>query len=263
MNILDQIVADKRREIAARRADLSLRELERRASDAPPPPDFIAALRAYPMGLIAEVKRRSPSAGVLRTPFDPAAIAEAYHRGGAQALSVLMDGPYFGGGEDDFALVRKAVDLPLLYKEFVLDRWQIAHARAIGASAVLLIVSALPKRTLQNLHAEILRAGLSPLVEVHDAKEMNRALEIGARFIGINNRNLKTFETTLETTFEIAALAPAGCCLVSESGIRTAADVMRVREAGAHAVLVGESLLRQRHLSAAVRRLMGPVWAVS
>lgn len=263
MNILDRIMADKRREIALRKSEVPLRELERRIESCPKPPDFVAALRSRSIGLIAEVKRRSPSAGLIRSPFDPAAIASAYAAGGAQAVSVLMDGPYFGGGEADFNAVRRAVELPLLYKEFVLDRWQVLHARAIGASAVLLIAAALPQRQLAALHREIESVGLTPLVEVHDAREMKRACALGARCIGINNRNLKTFETTLDTTFELAALAPRDSVLVSESGIRTARDVGRVRAAGAHAVLVGESLLKKRDLARGVRALMEKAWAAA
>lgn len=263
MNILDRIMADKRREIDLRKNEVSIRELAQRIATASAPPDFLDALRARPIGLIAEVKRRSPSAGLIRKPFDPAKIASAYTSGGAQALSVLMDGPYFGGGEADFAAVRRAVDLPLLYKEFVLDPWQVLHARAIGASAVLLIVAALPAKTLAALHREIERVGLTPLVEVHDAREMKRACDLGARCIGINNRNLKTFETAIDTTFELAALAPRECLLVSESGIRTARDVEQMRRAGARAVLVGESLLRKRDLARAVKLLMGKSWAVA
>ena len=256
-------MADKRREIALRREQMSLREMERHAAKVADPAPFVDALRAVPMGLIAEVKRRSPSAGLIRTPFDPAVIARGYEEGGAQALSVLMDGPYFGGGEGDFRAVREAVMLPLLYKEFVLDPWQVAHARAIGASAVLLIVAALPAKTLSELHGLILKSGLTPLVEVHDRREMDAAIDLGARCIGINNRNLKTFATTLETTFALAERAPRGVCLVSESGIASAEDVVQVRAAGAHAVLVGEHLLRQRSVKRAVRNLMGRAWATS
>lgn len=263
MNILLKIMADKRREIALRREREPLRELERRAAATPEPVSFATALRSVPVGLIAEVKRRSPSAGLIRTPFDPPAIARGYAEGGAQALSVLMDGPYFGGGEADFTAVRGAVGLPLLYKEFVLDPWQVAHARALGASAVLLIVAALPKKVLVDLHARVLRAGLTPLVEVHDRRELNVAIDLGARCIGINNRNLKTFVTTLETTFTLAELAPRGVLLVSESGIASAEDVVQVRAAGAHAVLVGEHLLRQRSVKRAVRNLMGRAWAAA
>lgn len=263
MNILQKIMADKRREISARRERVLLKEMERQARDRRDPPSFLRALRAKPVGLIAEVKRRSPSAGLIRTPFHPATIARAYEAGGAQALSVLMDGPYFGGGEEDFAVVRGAVGLPLLYKEFVLDPWQVFHARALGASAILLIVAALPRRALAALHAQALDAGLTPLVEVHDRREMKVAVDLGATCIGINNRNLKTFVTTLDTTFRLSALAPRGCCLVSESGIASPEDVVQVREAGASAVLVGEHLLRQRNLRRAVRNLMGRAWAVS
>lgn len=257
MNILQQIMADKRREIAFRMEQVSLREMKRRAAAAPDPADFIAALRSEPIGLIAEVKRRSPSAGMIRMPFDPPAIARAYERGGAQALSVLMDGPYFGGGEADFLSVREAVKLPMLYKEFVMDPWQVAHARAIGASAVLLIVAALPRAKLAALHQVILDTGLTPLVEVHDRRDLGAALKLKAECIGINNRNLKTFNTTLETTRQLVPSVPSDVCLVSESGIKSAKDVAELRRAGAHAVLVGEHLLRQRDLKSAVQKLMG------
>lgn len=263
MNILRQIIADKRREIPLRRERVPLREMEKRASETPAPPDFVSALKTRPIGLIAEVKRRSPSAGVIRTPFNPATIARAYERGGAQALSVLVDGPYFGGGEEDFVAVRQAVGLPLLYKEFVINPWQVAHARAIGASAVLLIVAALPRKTLAILHRLVLDSGLTPLVEVHDQREMSTALKLGATCIGVNNRNLKTFETKLETTFKLAGTAPRNVCMISESGIASPEDVEQLRRAGAHAVLVGEHLLRQRNVQRAVRNLMGRSWAAS
>lgn len=263
MNILRKIVADKRREIVLRRERISLREIEKRAAETPAPVDFPAALKSAPIGLIAEVKRRSPSAGIIRTPFDPAKIAQSYERGGAQALSVLMDGPYFGGGEADFRTVRSAVKLPMLYKEFVVDPWQVAHARSIGASAVLLIVAALPRKTLSELYRLVLSTGLTPLVEVHDQRELTVAKSLGAVCIGVNNRNLKTFETKLETTFRLASRMPRGGCLVSESGIASPEDVVQLREAGAQAVLVGEHLLRQRVLSRAVKSLMGKAWVVS
>lgn len=263
MNILQKIIADKRREITLRRERVSLRELEKRATETPAPPDFIAALTSAPIGLIAEVKRRSPSAGLIRTPFDPAKIARSYERGGAQALSVLIDNAYFGGGESDFRTVRTAVKLPMLYKEFVVDPWQVAHARVIGASAVLLIVAALPRKALAELHRLILATGLTPLVEVHDQRELTVAKALGAICIGVNNRNLKTFETRLETTFRLASRMPRGGLLISESGIASAEDVLRLREAGAQAVLVGEHLLRQRLLARAVKGLMGKAWTVS
>lgn len=263
MNLLKRIVEDKRREIERRRADWPLRELQETAMQSPSPPDFIASLRTKPIGLIAEVKRRSPSAGLIRRKFDPAEIAKAYADGGAQAISVLVDAPYFGGGDDDVRAVRGSVDLPILYKEFVIDPWQIWHARALGASAVLLIVAALEEPLLKELHAVAVQAGLTPLVEVHTPKEFEAALSLGARCIGVNNRNLKTFETTLETSLRLARLAPPGVLLVSESGIGSRRDVLRLREAGFHAVLVGESLLRKRDLVKAVGALMREAWSAA
>lgn len=245
MNILEQIIADKRIEIEVRKKAQPLEGLRARLPSVEPRPDFVEALRAAPMGLIAEVKRRSPSAGVIRDPFDPAAIAKDYEAHGAQAISCLMDYNYFGGGAEDFSSVRNAVGLPMLYKEFVVDPWQIVHAKTMGASAVLLIVGALTDAELAAFIKEMQTLELQPLVEVHDREEMQRAIDAGANCIGINNRNLKTFETTLETTFELAAMASPGCTLVSESGIKIPEDVARLKEAGAHAVLVGESLLRE------------------
>jgi len=257
MNILEQILADKRVEVEGRKQVLPINELRRQIETAKSRPDFVQALRSTPMGLIAEVKRRSPSAGVIRDPFDPAAIAKDYEANGAQAISCLMDEKYFGGGADDFSAVRNAVELPMLYKEFVVDPWQVMHAKTMGASAVLLIVGALTDRELTSLSSEIRAIGLQPLVEVHDRDEMLRAVDAGADCIGINNRNLKTFATTLDATFELAAMAPQGCTLVSESGIKAPEDVVRVKEAGAHAVLVGESLLREPSPGEAAMYLMG------
>ncbi|MCX6995632.1 MAG: indole-3-glycerol phosphate synthase TrpC [Kiritimatiellaeota bacterium] len=257
MNILDKIVADKRMEITGRRRQVPLEQLCEQARTAAAGPDFVAALRAAPLGLIAEIKYRSPSAGVLREPFEPAAIARAYAAAGAQALSVLIDETYFGGGEAPFRAVRTAVTLPLLYKEFVVDEWQIWHARSLGASAVLLIAAVLEDAELQGLLSLSRAAGVAALLEVHDETDMRRAAASGARLIGINNRDLKTFATSLAATFRLQALAPAGCTLVSESGIRTPDDIRRLRAAGIHAVLVGESLLRQPDLQQAVRNLMG------
>ncbi|MCX7819036.1 MAG: indole-3-glycerol phosphate synthase TrpC [Kiritimatiellae bacterium] len=252
MSVLERILADKRAEIARRR---------RGGSPPPPtqpPPPFAAALRSVPIGLIAEVKRRSPSAGVIREPWDPAAIALAYAAAGAQAISVLVDEPYFGGGEADFRAVRSNVPLPLLYKEFVLDEWQVAHAASLGASAVLLIVAALDDVALKDLSAASAAYGLETLVEVHNERELERALAAGATLIGINNRDLRTFRTDLTVSLRLAPAVPRGTTLVSESGIRDAEDVRRLQSAGVHAILVGESLLRQSDVAAAVRRLMAP-----
>ena len=259
MNILDKICSDKRAEIAEHKKVQPLEELRAKVPTLETPPPFVPALRAGPMGLIAEVKRRSPSAGAIREPFDPAAIAREYETNGASAISCLMDEKYFGGGAADFSEVRKAVSLPMLYKEFVIDSWQIVHARTMGASAVLLIVGALSDPELHRFMTEIRDLGLQPLVEVHDREEMLRAIDVGADCIGINNRNLKTFETTLETTFALKELAPADCTLVSESGIKTAEDVAALQAAGIHAILVGESLLRQPSPGAAARTLLSRV----
>ncbi|MFO1490371.1 MAG: indole-3-glycerol phosphate synthase TrpC [Kiritimatiellia bacterium] len=257
MNLLSQILAHKRGEIDARMAAQPLGVLRAGAEKRPAPPAFAAALRSAPIGLIAEVKHRSPSAGVIRSPWDPAAIARDYQAGGAHALSVLVDEHFFGGGESAFTAVRAAVALPLLYKEFVIDPWQVWHARSIGASAVLLIAAALPDAALAALMRECAAAGLEVLLEVHDEAEMRRAAALGASLIGVNNRDLRTFRTTLETSHRLRALAPAGCTFVSESGIRDAGDVRALREAGVHAVLVGEHLLRKPDLAGAVRDLMG------
>lgn len=256
MNVLEQICVDKRIEIAERKQRLPISALEAKIPDVQPRPDFVSALRRAPMGLIAEVKRKSPSAGLIREPFDPVKIAQGYEAHGANAISCLMDHKYFGGGDADFTAVRNAVELPMLYKEFVVDTWQIIHARTMGASAVLLIVGALSNTELESFINNIKVLGMQPLVEVHDREEMQRAIDAGSDCIGINNRNLKTFVTTLETTFELAEMAPPNCTLVSESGIKIPEDVVRLREAGAHAILVGESLLREPDPGIAASRLM-------
>jgi len=260
MNWLDKIIAHKREEVLGWKAAVSEHELKAKARDIAVMPDFSAALRSKPIGLIAEVKRKSPSAGLIRDPFDPPAIARSYVEGGANCLSVLMDEKFFGGGADDFKAVRAAVTVPLLYKEFVVDSWQVWHASTLGASAVLLIVAALNRDDLADLMSVIERAGMQALVEVHDEEEAGMAVEVGAKIIGINNRNLKTFVTTLETTDEVMKKIPADRLIISESGIRTAADVQHLRNSGVHAILVGEHLLRKPDLAVAVKELMKPVW---
>lgn len=263
MNILEEIIANKRIEVAKAKTITPEEVLRRDASRRAAPPDFRAALSARPPGLIAEVKRRSPSAGTIREPFDPVEIARAYAGGGAQALSVLMDEKYFGGGESDFRAVRAAVSLPLLYKEFVVDSWQVWHAASLGASAVLLIVAALEKRVLIELMRVIRSAGLQSLVEVHDEDEAAIAVNAGAEIIGINNRNLKTFVTTLDTTGKVMKHIPASTFIVSESGIRDGNDTRHLKSLGIGAVLVGEHLLRQRDLAGAVKAMMEPAWMSS
>jgi indole-3-glycerol phosphate synthase len=259
MNILDQIIEHKRAEIAERKSIYPLSELLAELPEVAPRPDFREAIRSVPMGLIAEVKRRSPSAGLIRDPFDPVEIAVSYAENRASAVSCLMDQKFFGGGDADFSAVRNAIDLPMLYKEFVVDSWQIVHAKIMGASAVLLIAGALSDGELEAFMKEIRSLGLLPLVEVHDREEMQRAVQSGAECIGINNRNLKTFATTLDTTYELAAMAPGGSTLISESGIKTPGDVVLLRQAGAHAILVGESLLRASDPGLAAAVLMSRV----
>jgi indole-3-glycerol phosphate synthase len=269
MNILDEIIQNKRIEIEQPEYFQTLEKVVEELPhvgtscdecDGKPArvaaPDFIEALTSAPMGLIAEVKRQSPSAGPIREPFEPAEIAKAYEAAGAQAVSCLMDKKYFGGGEGQWNEVRAATNLPMLYKEFVIDPRQIFHADALGASAVLLIVAALSDEELGSFSELITASGMTPLVEVHTEEEMKRAVAANAKCIGINNRNLKTFETKIETTLKLRELAPADCALISESGIRTADDIKMLQDAGIAAVLVGESLLRQPDLEAAVKCLM-------
>jgi indole-3-glycerol phosphate synthase len=256
MSILDKIVADKRVEVAALKASNPMGSWK---MPEVVPDDFVTALRSAPMGLIAEIKRKSPSAGIIREPFDPVAIAQGYEAAGASAISCLMDRAYFGGGEDDFRAVRAAVSLPMLYKEFVVDVWQIAHAQQLGASGVLLIAAVLSDLELRSFSVEVFERGMTPLVEVHDRKEMDRALQMGATCIGINNRNLKTFETTLEVTYALAREMPDEITLISESGIRTSEDVLALQQCGVQALLVGEQLLRQPCPREAVDNLMKEV----
>ena len=256
--ILDKIVASKRREIEQARAQRPEAELEERLADAPPVRDFRAALeRPGGVQIIAEVKKASPSAGVLRADFDPVAIARAYERHGAAAVSVLTDEPFFQGRLDDLAAVRQAVALPVLRKDFLLERYQLLEARAAGADAVLLIAEILPGDALAALLRQTQELGMQALVELYDADNLPRVLESGARLIGVNNRDLRTFVTRLEHTLELAAQLPGDCCLVSESGIRTHADIVRLGRAGVRAVLIGETLMRAPDIGAKLAELRG------
>lgn len=260
MNLLREIVDHKRSEIETRKRRAALEVLQEAARARPAPAPFAPSLRAAPMGLVAEIKRRSPSAGWIRPEMDAAAAARAYRAGGAQAISVLVDERYFGGSEEDLRAVRVAVELPILYKEFVVDPWQVWHAASLGASAVLLIVAALTRGELAALYEECQAARVEALIEVHDEAELEAAGALGAACVGINNRDLRSLHVSLDTTLRLAAKVPPGATVISESGIRSPEDVRRLREAGVHAVLVGEHLLRHEDLTDAVRRLMSAVW---
>jgi indole-3-glycerol phosphate synthase len=256
--ILDRIVASKWHEIEQSRAKVALSELEKRLSLAPSPRDFRAAIdRPDEVRIIAEVKKASPSAGVLRADFDPAAIASIFGRHGAAAISVLTDGPFFQGSLSHLTAIRGTVEVPLLRKDFIVDRYQLVEARAAGADAVLLIAEILPGEALAMLVRQARDLGLQALVELYDADNLPRVVESGAQLIGINNRDLRTFETRLEHTVELAAQVPRDRCLISESGIRTRADIERLEEAGVRAVLVGETLMRAADMGAELERLAG------
>lgn len=257
--ILDTILWHKRDEVAARRSQVPLEALQSRLADLPPARDFAAALRhpaIGPTALIAEVKKASPSAGIIRADFDPVAIARTYEENGASCLSVLTDARFFQGHEDYLQQIRAAVSIPLLRKDFTVDSYQITEARAIGADAILLIAAALTRPQMADYMALAHSLGLTALVEVHTEEEMQVAADIQAPVIGINTRDLKSFVTDLGVFERLAPLAPAESVLVAESGLKTPADVARVRAAGAHAILVGESLMRSPDIGAALRGLM-------
>jgi indole-3-glycerol phosphate synthase len=256
MTIVDEIVAHKREEIHSARARMPEADLERRLVGLPPVRDFRAALERGPGVLvIAEVKKASPSRGVIRPDFDPVAIACAYAANGAACISVLTDERFFEGHLRYLEAIRAAVSVPLLRKDFILDRYQLLEARLAGADCVLLIAEILPGEELAKLLHQSRELGLQALVELYDAENLSRVLASGARLVGVNNRDLRTFEVRLEHTIELARRMPADVCLVGESGIATRADVERVGAAGVKAVLVGETLMRSPDVGAALRAL--------
>jgi indole-3-glycerol phosphate synthase len=261
--ILDQIIVTKREEIARAKAAVPIDRLVDRLADAPPVRDFFAALmpcNAQPettVKLIAEVKKASPSQGIIRADFDPVAIARTYASAGATCLSVLTDEKYFQGSLDYLRQIRAAVEIPILRKDFILDTYQLIEARAAGADAVLLIAECLDDCHLRKLHNEALDLNLTPLIELYDPENLPRVLAAGAQLIGVNNRDLRSFHVDLDHTIRMRDKIPLDCVLVAESGIHTHADVLRLQAAGVDAMLVGESLMRQPDIASAVRRLLG------
>ncbi|WP_068076002.1 indole-3-glycerol phosphate synthase TrpC [Novosphingobium lentum] len=256
---LAEICATKRVEVTARKAVTSLAELAARAAGQSAPRSFERALREMAVNgfaLIAEIKKASPSKGLIREDFHPANHAAAYEQGGAACLSVLTDAPYFQGHEDFLVAARAACALPVLRKDFMVDPWQVAEARAIGADAILIIVAALDDGQMAEIEAAALDHGMDVLIEVHDEAEMARAARLRSRLIGVNNRDLRRFVTDLGTTERLAPLAPEGTLLVGESGINSHADCQRLARAGVRTFLVGESLMRQADVTAATRALL-------
>ncbi len=266
MSILDAILQRTRADVLDRRSRSPLSELQARCRDLPPTRDFLTAVRregcregrrSGAIRVVAEVKKASPSKGVIRADFVPADLARAYARAGAQAVSVLTDGPFFQGSLEHLAAVRQAVDLPILRKDFHVDPYQLWEARAAGADAVLLIVAALSPTQFKDLLALCGDLQLAALAEVHTRRELEGVLEAGAELVGINNRDLNSFEVSLETTFGLLPSVPAWVAVLSESGISRAEEVARLASAGVDGILVGEGLLRHPDVSSALRQLLG------
>lgn len=259
MNKLDEICSAKRDHVRQRQAVVSASTLRDDIQQQTPPRGFIAAIKeksANGFALIAEIKKASPSKGLIREDFDPPAHARAYQAGGAACLSVLTDIPYFQGADEYLVAARAAVDLPCLRKDFMVDPWQVAESRALGADAILIIMAALDDGLAAEIEAEAISHGMDVLIEVHDEIELERALKLQSPLLGINNRNLKTFETSIEQTERLSRLVPDDRIMVSESGIFTHEDCQRLSGSGARAFLVGESLMRQDDVEAATRQLL-------
>lgn len=261
MTILDDIIAYKKHEVARARANAPLSSIEALAKETGPPRGFAAALRRKAetgFALIAEIKKASPSKGLIRADFDPAALARAYAAGGAACLSVLTDGPGFQGAPDHLKAARAGAPLPVLRKDFMIDPYQVAEARAWGADAILIIMAAVDDALAGELEAAAREFGMDALIETHDRREIERALKLDARLLGINNRDLKTFKTSLAVTRELAPRVPRDRMIVSESGIAAHSDLEMLAASGVRAFLVGESLMRADDVAAATRALLSP-----
>lgn len=259
-DILDRILETKRAEVAARKATTPLADLDAAADRQSPPRGFRAALDARAAtghALIAEIKKASPSKGLIRADFDPPAHARAYQAGGATCLSVLTDEPWFQGADSYLTAARDACTLPVLRKDFMVDPWQVPESRALGADAILLIMAALDDGLLAEIEASAIDCNMDVLVEVHDAKELERALKLKSRLIGVNNRNLRDFTVDFENSYRLVAKAPKNCTFVAESGLTIRADLDRMAEHGVHCFLIGEALMRQHDVEAATRALVG------
>ncbi|NQT25952.1 indole-3-glycerol phosphate synthase TrpC [candidate division KSB1 bacterium] len=255
MNILGKIIAVKTEEVMEKKRKIPLSELEKQSLSEVR--DFKGALEKSGLSVIAEIKRKSPSEGLIREDFDPVAIANAYKENGASTISVLTDSEFFGGSDDYPMLVKQTVDLPVLRKEFIIDSYQILESCVLGADAILLLASVLDASELADFIQQATELGMNCLVEVHDGQELEAALKAGASIIGINNRNLKTFEVSLDISIDLKSRIPEGIVTVSESGIHTHADMERLEESGFDAVLVGTSLMRAEDIGEKLRGLIG------
>ena len=258
MTMLDRILETKRADVAARKATMSHADLDARIATKSAPRGFRAALDAKTgHALIAEVKKASPSKGLIRADFDPPTHARAYEAGGAACLSVLTDERWFQGADIFLEQAREAVSIPVLRKDFMVDPWQVHESRALGADAILIIVAALDDTQMQEIEAAAVECGMDALIEVHDAAEMERAARLKSRLIGVNNRDLRDFTVDFQRTYELVAHAPAGCTFVAESGLTSREDLDAMAEHGIHCFLVGEALMRQQDVEAATRALIG------